>query len=279
MSALHTIDRAAWLLRLAAATMLLLTATTVLLATTTNLGARSLIAELFALDVLWLTGVGLTIYFARTREAGRTVAQSWRLVAERVVPPPVRRMLGSELALLRGLLRAVSGRGPVVPVGAIPVRPPSGVNAVVLAMLVVVAIEATVIELVVPWPVARAVVHVFEAYAVLFLLGMLVLPRQYPHCVTSHELVLRSGHTVVASIPLGSINSVVKRMDASTTDPQLRGSLLLLPHLGECGWAVQLDRPVVARIPALRRDQVGEVTEIRLAGDALDALLSAKRLG
>lgn len=264
----RTIDRAAKIVRLALVLAVALSVVTIALLTTTDLGARALVVEAFVFDIAWLTAAGVSIYFVRTREAGRTLRQSWGLLLRRVVPATARRLFAIELTGLRALGRELLRRQPVVPALATVVHPRRGVDAFFVAMIVVVAIEATVVELVVPWLQLRLIIHLVEAYAIIFVLGQMFVPRQFPHYVTQNKLVLRSGTREIARIPLANIDTVSKRLDASVTSSEVRGGVLRLPMRGECSHAVQLAEPHDITLPGWTRDVQAQVTEIRIATES-----------
>lgn len=268
MSNLRTIDRATGVIRVALLLAGALSAATLTLLAATDLGPRALIVEAFVFDVAWLTAAGISIYFARTREGGRTMLESWQLVARRVIPGSVRHFFLLELTGLRALAGTILRRQPIVPAAATPVHPRRGVDAFLIAMIVVVAIEAAVVELVVPWLQLRLIIHVFEAYAIIFVLGQMFVPRQFPHYVTRDELVLRSGTREIARIPLRNISAAVKQLDTSVTSNEVRGGVLRLPMRGECTHALRLRTPHEVTLPGWTCAVRAQVTEIRLATES-----------
>lgn len=110
MSNLRTIDRATGVIRVALLLAGALSAVTLTLLAATDLGPRALIVEAVVFDVAWLTAAGISIYFARTREGGRTVRESWQLVARRVIPGSVRHFFLLELTGLRALAGTILRR-------------------------------------------------------------------------------------------------------------------------------------------------------------------------
>lgn len=87
----------------------------------------------------------------------------------------------------------------------------SVVTPVIIAFIVVSAIELPIAHLLVPWPVVRQVLLVVGIYGLLWMIGMLASYRVNPHSVDDDGLHIRTGGTVHVLVPWNAIGSVRMR--------------------------------------------------------------------
>ncbi len=183
-----------------------------------------------------------------------------------------RKLLTFELRLLRALvlvaLRRVDGVAPgdvTLPYARAAL--PFGVLLTGLSV-----VELVVVELVVPWPAARAVLLVLGVWGLLVVAGLLAMEWTHPHVARPDGLLVRHGGLVSVHVPWELVVDVRRRTRAEHSTWAVDGDALHLPVGGVTVIDLVLAEPLHVRAGR----QHGVVTRICVAADepleALDVL-------
>jgi hypothetical protein len=189
------------------------------------------------------------------------------------------RALRAEAATWMALWRAVAVR-PRVPRGASGFGYDRPVRAILIAFLVVSAIEVPVVDLLVHrWPAVRIPLLVLGIWGVATMLGMLLGFATRPHAVGPDGIRVRHGAAVDLDLPWSVIASVAPRRRSLGGAPtwSLTGSdeREVLHHVVQDGTDVdiELEHPVELRLPA----GAVRVHEVRISVDDVPGFLAAVR--
>jgi hypothetical protein len=189
------------------------------------------------------------------------------------------RVLRYELVMWQSLYRWVFRR-PGPPGDRFPYA--SVVTPVIIAFIVVSAIELPIAHLLVPWPTVRQVLLVLGIYGLLWMIGMLASYRVNPHSVDGDGLHIRTGGTVHVVVPWEAIDSVRMRRRAYEGSRSVRvegegpARVLAFAMGSQTTLDVVLSRP----LPLLAfRGDAEPVGEVRLHADDEKALTSRLRAG
>ncbi|KAB1659780.1 hypothetical protein F8O07_09270 [Pseudoclavibacter sp. CFCC 13796] len=233
----------------------------------------AVIVELFAADVIWVSIVTISLVVNRR---GLGIISTWKLIFVDAIPIVVRRLVSNEIAALLSVTRTALRLPARVPRRAYVLRPPKTgvVLPIFLGMLVV---EGGILHVVFSrWPVAQAVLAFLHIYAVIFALGLLALPKQFPHYVDGQTLILRSGHRLATKFDFSQVESVQQVMDISTLTDSVEGGVARFPGPDGCSIAIRLKEPVTCSLTGIFQTTTQEVTEVRLASrdsEAVEELL------
>ncbi|MGY1755180.1 hypothetical protein [Blastococcus sp. SYSU D01042] len=202
-----------------------------------------------------------------TRTAGETVAY-W-----------ARRAVELEIGVWQSLYRFLLRR-PRVPAGAAAFTYHRVVLPVLIAFIVVSAIELVVVDLLVHrWPAVRIPLLVVGIWGLTWMFGLLTGMVTRPHAVGPEGIRVRYTTDVDVDVPWDAIDAVVRRV-ANRPDkaPRLEpgvdgpGALHLWMH-DQTNVDVLLDRPIDVRLP----EGTAAVRRIALYADDPAAFLAAVR--
>lgn len=192
-----------------------------------------------------------------------------------------RRALVLELRMYCSIVRAVARRPDVEP-GGEGFRYDAPVRVLVVAFLVVSAVELVVVDLLVHrWPLVRVSFLVIGIWGLVWMLGLLCSHRVRPHAVGPSGLVLRDGMDLDLHVPPDAVADVRTRRRSYAEKPtrvvEEQGSRVLVLHVSqETDVDVRLVGPRTFRLPNGRV----EVDAIRVWVDDPDGLVAAvRRLG
>ncbi|GAB2446613.1 hypothetical protein GCM10027187_11020 [Streptosporangium sandarakinum] len=238
------------------------------------MAAEGLVAAVFALEAV--TFVRL-FRDERRRGAGRRAAV--RGVARRLVPEPVRRLMGFEARSMASLALWAARRRDGVPPGAVAVPYARGQFSTVLLLLFATVVEGTAVELMlqggsVPWAV-HLVMLALHVYSVVFLLAFGAACATRPHVVSDRELRVRYGVFLDLRVPRELISSVRRASGYGESGMvTVKDGRLGVAVSSQTNVVVELAEPVVAVRPFGRR---AEVRVIRFFADDPAAALAALR--
>jgi hypothetical protein len=152
-----------------------------------------------------------------------------------------------EIGIWRSLFfwvaRRVPGHGP----GAQSFAYAKQVTPLLVAFIVVSAVELPVVHLLLPWDTVRLIVLVLSVWGLLWMVGFLAGMKVFRHLLDDTGLRIRSGATVDIHIPWDAIKGVTSRRGGAPT-----------------GKSVDVER-----------GDDGEVTEVRFYADDARALVAA----
>lgn len=206
-----------------------------------------------------------------------TVARAAFRWVGRLVPGPVRRVVGFDLKGLVSLALFVVRRRHGVPPGAVPVSYAGGQLTVQLAFLFVMALEAVGAELLLRGLDApsglHAVILMVDLYSVLIVLAVIAACVTRPHVVSDDELRIRYGAFFDLRIPRERIASVrLARNFNESGMVRVEDERLAVAVSSQTNVVVELDEPITAVRPLGRR---AEVRTIRFFADDPKAVLGS----
>ncbi|MCG5214506.1 hypothetical protein [Streptosporangium sp. KLBMP 9127] len=237
-------------------------------------GAELVVVAVFALEVV----TAYRLFRAERRNGlGRRAAAG--AAVDRLVPAPVRRMLGFETKGMVSLALWVTRRRNGVPPGATAVPYAREQTPFLLMMVLMMVVETVGLELLlqaIDAPTGlRVVVLVLDAYGVVFGVAVIAAGVTRPHVVTPDELRIRLGAFFDLRIPRRLISTV--RLSRNYNEPgqvTLADGRLGVAVSSQTNVIIELTEPVTFVRPLGR---VGEATTIRFFADAPDAALRALR--
>lgn len=169
-------------------------------------------AEAIVIAVLLVEATVGYRLFAEARRGGVDRRAALRAAYARMVPEPVRRIMGFDVKGMASLVRWVARRRHGVPPGATAVPYSGAQTATMLMFVVVLVLEPAVIEVLlraVGAPVAlRAALLAVAAYTIVGLLGVVAGCVTRPHVVTDDEVRIRYGVFFDLRIPRDHIAEV-----------------------------------------------------------------------
>ncbi|MEU8796118.1 hypothetical protein [Spirillospora sp. NPDC048819] len=206
-----------------------------------------------------------------------TVARAAFRSVGRLVPGPVRRVVGFDLKGLVSLALFVVRRRHGVPPGAVPVSYAGGQLTVQLAFLFVMALEAVGAELLLRGLDApsglHAVILMVDLYSVLIVLAVIAACVTRPHVVSDDELRIRYGAFFDLRVPRERIASVrLARNFNESGMVRVEDERLAVAVSSQTNVVVELDEPITAVRPLGRR---AEVRTIRFFADDPKAVLGS----
>lgn len=175
------------------------------------------------------------------------------------------------VSILRWVLRR-----PKVPAGAVGFTYHQPVIVLVIAFIVVSAVELVVLDLLLRrWPSVRIAVLVLSLWGLVWMFGLLFGLLTRPHAVGPDGIRVRSGAEVDVPLPWDVVGDVVRRKHVEqgkeplvTVDEQ-GGRTLHLRVQHETNLEIALTRPVTARMPQGART----VTRLRVFADDPDGFV------
>lgn len=248
------------------------------------LGVLVLVADLWLWRSGRISGPGAVaaLVSAEVVLLGLFLGLAWWEARRRGVPlvelvPPLRLVVWE--ARLWGDLRRLLRRTVVVPEGAVALPARRGMWQLPVAFSAAVIIEIVALELLLPWPWLRVVLLILSLYSLPMLWGIIAARAVHPHYLDHHELVLRSGRTVVARIPRASIGTVRRGRELSAERWEVTAETLTLGGTEGANVTVTLEEPVAAahgRWP-WQAARTSPVTRVRLWLDEPDLLVDESR--
>jgi hypothetical protein len=202
------------------------------------------------------------------------------LAVRRLVPEPVRRILGFDAKGMVSLVLWVARRRDGVPPGATAVPYAREQAPVLLVMLFLMAVEAVAVELLLRAVHApeglRAVVLLLGIYSVFLGLAVGAAYVTRPHVVSAEELRIRYGAFFDLRVPRDLISSVrlVRNYNESGT-VRVRDGQVSVAIMSQTNLVVELAEPVTVIRPLGRR---AEATTVRFFADNPCAALAALQL-
>lgn len=190
-----------------------------------------------------------------------------------------RRALLLELRMYASIGRAVARRPDVEP-GGEGYRYDAPVRVLVVAFLVVSAVELVVVDLLVHrWPLVRVPFLVVGVWGLVWMLGLLCSHRVRPHAVGPSGLVLRDGIDLDLHLPLEAVAEVRTRRRSYAEKParvvEDQGSRVLVLHVSqETDVDLRLVGPRTFRLP---NGRVVEVDAVRVWVDDPAGFVAATR--
>ncbi|WP_433360581.1 PH domain-containing protein [Actinoplanes sp. CA-142083] len=176
------------------------------------------------------------------------------------------------IALYRWLFR----RPAPVPPGSESFQYSGAVMTILVAFIVVSALEIPILHLMLPWELVRVLSLAVGFYGLFWMFGLLATMRVYPHLVGPDGLRIRNSLTLDLPIPWEDVREIRSR--GRSLPPggktQFEGGVLSFGLASGTTVDVVLARPLVLPV----KQTLGEpVTEIRFHADTPDALVAAAR--
>jgi hypothetical protein len=186
-----------------------------------------------------------------------------------------RKAIWYELRLWRSLFRWILRR-PTAEPGAATFGYAALLTPVLVAFIVVSAIEIPIVHLVLPWATVRTTALAAGVYGLLWMIGLLAAMRVHPHVVGDAGLRVRSGMSVDLSVPWSAVAElrIRSRTLESNRAVQQHDGVLSVVAWRHTNVEVTLREPTVFPLPGGPSDLVREV---RFHADDEKALLSAAR--
>jgi hypothetical protein len=126
---------------------------------------------------------------------------------------------------------------------------------VLIAFIVVSAIEVPILDLVLPWPVVRFIALLLGVWGVVWMFGILAILRTHPHVVGPAGLRIRNGLSVDVSIPWALVADI--RLRNRPLEPGRKdrmevtdaGTVAIMPISNFTNVDVAFREPVVLPVP------------------------------
>ncbi|MEU4626746.1 hypothetical protein AB0G04_43040 [Actinoplanes sp. NPDC023801] len=150
------------------------------------------------------------------------------------------------------------------------------VKMILIAFIVVSAVEIPILELMIPWrPVANAALFI-GVYGLIWMFGLMASIVVHPHLVGPAGLRIRNGITLDVAIGWESIESVEVRRRSMPPggQTQFEDGVLSLGMASQTSIDVRLTGPLVLPV---RKTGGQPVTTVRFHADDPDALVEAAR--
>lgn len=190
-----------------------------------------------------------------------------------LLPAPIAwvitRELGSLLAVFTLLGRAVYR----APSQGIKLGYNAGRGRVFAIILGAVVLEIIVLHHVIPWPMIRLVHDIVGIYSLVIVLGYWAVPQTKPHLLFPDQLVLRSGHDIVATINWQEAK-IMQHKQKSASAKLEKDKVLYLPNgRGITNLTIQLAAATSVRLG----QHVGMVKTVHLGLDKPATFNTAKQ--
>ncbi|MFJ1673882.1 hypothetical protein ACIODT_02400 [Streptomyces sp. NPDC088251] len=246
-------------------------------------GVRIPGAVLFGVEVLVVAVLGLecvTLWrlWLAGRRAGAGRREAMGAALRTVVPEKARRLLAQEARGLHGLGLWVLRRRHAVPEDALALPYTGPQTATMYGLAFVCLVETVMLALLVPWPVAHAVLLVLDVYGVVLVLARHAACVTRPHVVGADgALRIRYGVLFDLRVPAGAIAGA--RVERRYPDGWLRvdaDGVLDLVVGGQTTVTVELVSPVAFVRPHGRR---GWARTVRFHADDPGAAVAALTRG
>jgi hypothetical protein len=167
----------------------------------------------------------------------------------------IRFVLWYEWRMWLSLYRWVFRRPLVREEGAKPFGYARAQTPVIIAFIVVSAIEVPILDLVLPWPVVRAIALILGVWGVVWMFGILAILRTHPHIVGPSGMRVRNGLSVDVPIPWELVAAI--RLHNRTLEPGRKdrldatdaGTVAIMPISNFTNIDVTFREPVVLPVP------------------------------
>lgn len=149
------------------------------------------------------------------------------------------------------------------------------VTVVVLGLILLEGVGGGALARLTPWPWLSPVLIIISAYAAIWIIGIYVSLRAFPHLVTDRGLLLRYGVTGEAWIPWPEVDLVIKEMRVSPGGMDglsTKGGIATLAAGGKTAVTIRYRTP--GSVKGFLRETAG-IREIRVAADDPDAFVAA----
>ena len=140
----------------------------------------------------------------RSRAAGGSRGAAVLAGLQAALPPPVYRLVRSELAVVRALGWAARRRTAVRP-GEEAFSYTSRIGVLLGVMIGLTPVEMGVVHVLLPWPTVRWVVFALGLAGLFWLVGFVLSLRQHPHTLDDSTLTLRFGQLRTARVQLADV--------------------------------------------------------------------------
>jgi hypothetical protein len=187
----------------------------------------------------------------------------------------LRKAISYEFRLWRSLFRWILRR-PTAEPGAATFGYAALLTPVLVAFIVVSAIEIPIVHLVLPWASVRATALAAGVYGLLWMFGLLAAMRVHPHVVGDAGLRVRSGMSADIPVPWSAVAEVRTRSRTleSNRAVQTHDGILSVVVSRHTNVDVTLREPTALPLPGGPSEPVREV---RFHADDERALLAAAR--
>jgi hypothetical protein len=186
------------------------------------------------------------------------------------------KILSYETALWLALYRWVFRRPEPVAPGTLRFGYAGAAKGILIAFIVVSALEIPILELILPWAWARVISLVAGVYGLLWMVGLMATLHVYAHLVGPDGLLIRNSVMLTLPLPWADVREI--RARGRSLPPggktQFSDGVLSFGMAGGTTIDVVLARPLTLPI----KQTGGEpVTEIRFHADTPDELVAAAR--
>lgn len=236
-------------------------------------------AEVAVAAVLALEAVAFWRLFREERRTGAGRRAAAVSTVRRLVPEPVRRLMGVEMKGTASLIMWVLRRRHGVPPGATAVSYHREQTPMMVVLLGLMVVETVALDLILRGVGApdglRLVVLVIDIYGVVLGLAVHAACVTRPHVVSDTELRIRYGAFFDLRVPRDLITSVrrVRNLNESGMVRAADGRLAVAVS-SQTNLLVELARPIIATMPLGRRV---EVTAVRFFADSPSVVLPVLR--
>ncbi|GAA3771247.1 hypothetical protein GCM10022225_68040 [Plantactinospora mayteni] len=191
----------------------------------------------------------------------------------------LRRATVYELGMWRSLFRWILRR-PTGPAGTVAFGYAGVVTPLLIVFIVVSTIEIPVLDLILPWKIARIIAAVLGIYGVFWMIGLLASLRVHPHLVGEAGIRVRNGISLDVTLPWAAIDTVRKRhrsLPSGRTVQVERTDTRIVLNIGissQTSVDILLREPIVLPVPKGTDDPVHE---LRLYADDANGLVALAR--
>ncbi|GIG92387.1 hypothetical protein [Plantactinospora endophytica] len=202
--------------------------------------------------------------------AARVLRAVWTLLRKATV---------YELGMWRSLFRWTTRR-PTGPAGTVPFGYAGVVTPLLIVFIVVSAIEIPILDLILPWKIARIIAAVVGVYGLFWMIGLLASLRVHPHLLGDSGVRIRNGISLDLTLPWTAIETVRRRhrslpssraVQVERTDTRV---VLSVGVASQTSVDVLLREPTVLPVPKGTDDPVHE---LRLFVDDADGFVALAR--
>lgn len=183
-------------------------------------------------------------------------------------------LLRYEMGLWLALYRWIFRRPAPVPPGSVPFTYSGAVTTVLTAFIVVSAIEIPILDLLLPWTIARIISVVVGVYGLFWMIGLMATMRVYPHLVGESGVRIRKSIALDLTIPWENVRNIRSRGRSVPPGGQTQFEDGVLSYSMAGGTTVDLvlDEPITLPEKKTRGEPV---KEIRFHADRPDELVAA----
>ncbi|MEN3615550.1 hypothetical protein AAH979_39400 [Plantactinospora sp. ZYX-F-223] len=184
-----------------------------------------------------------------------------------------------ELGMWRSLFRWILRR-PTGPDGTVAFGYAGVVTPLLIVFIVVSTIEIPVLDLILPWKIARIVAAALGVYGVFWMIGLLASLRVHPHLVGEAGIRVRNGISIDLTLPWDAIDTVRRRhrsLSSGRTVQVERSDTRIVLNIGvssQTAVDILLREPIVLPVP---RGTEEPVHELRVYADDAERLVACVR--